>query len=213
MEDWELRDIESFRDSGIAPVMPILQKGLFHRTSINGYRGIMESGFIVPNTGQFEYTYPQSKFYFSHRKGYVCLFDFESSREKDYRTNHLTWAQFFTDQKPVTVILKLNRKELAEKLIPNSAGPKGLEPGNQFIPYVEAWYPEPIPVSSIESLIISFWNSDSYRTEFLEFTKAEMDEFENYIIFFEQLELRRRDGSLDEVLDDLRKLADDRTFS
>jgi hypothetical protein len=140
--------------------MSRLRVGVFHRTDVEGYRGIRKCGQIIPNDGTLSPSYPQSKGYYGYSKGYICLFDFESAREEDYRANHHMWAQFFYDGKPVTIVLKLNREKLAAKLIPNSSRPK---PGDACykpaIAYVEAWYPDPIPLSSVDGAIVTRWDS------------------------------------------------------
>ena len=136
----------------------------------------------MPNVGQFPFSYPQTKVYYGYSKGYICLFDFESAKEKDYRINHLTWGKFICDQKPVTIIFRLNREKLANKLIPNSFPQKLGEEGHKpFIPFVEVWYPEAIPLSSIDSYIITLWDSESYEIYFHEYTKDEYQEFEDNV--------------------------------
>jgi hypothetical protein len=140
--------------------MSRLRDGVFHRTHVEGYRGIRKCGQILPNDGTLPLSYPQSNVYYGYSKGYICLFDFESAREEDYRANHHMWAQFFYDGKPVTIVLKLNRQKLAAKLIPNSSRPRPGETGYKpAIAYVEAWYPNPIPLSSVDGAIVTRWDS------------------------------------------------------
>jgi hypothetical protein len=167
-------------------LMPLLKKNIFHRTNINGFKGIRQSGYILPNSGQFPSSYPQSKSYFGPSMGYICLFDFESSREEDYRINHHIWGMFFADQKPVTIVLKLNRHDLQDKLFPNSVAPKlGEENYKGFISFVEAWYPEAIPVSAIEGYIVTYY--ESFEIKFIEFSKDESQEFDDFIAQFTSL--------------------------
>jgi hypothetical protein len=63
-----------------------------------------------------------------------------------------TWTQFFFDCKPITIVLMLEREQLTDALIPSSYAPKD----TFFIPSVEAWYPNPIPVSTISGYIPIF---------------------------------------------------------
>ena len=183
----EEHEIQSFRESGVFKLFPKLRKGLLHRTSIEGYRGIRQAGYIFPNQGQFPYSYPQSKFYYSHSKGYVCLFDFESAEEEDCIAIHLTWGHFFSDHKPATVVLRLNRQVLGNDLIPNSAAPKlGSQDFKSYIPYVEAWHPKPVPVSAIDGYIITMWNSRTFETMFYEFSKEEVEKFEETLNVIEE---------------------------
>jgi hypothetical protein len=184
----EEHDIQSFRESSVYPLMPLLRKGILHRTSIEGYKGICQSGYIMPNKGQFPFSYPQSKIYYGHSMGYICLFDFESSREEDYRINHHTWAKFIRDHEPVTIIFRLNREKLGDKLLPNSHPPKLGEEGHKaFIPFVEVWYPEAIPLSSVDSYIITWWNSESHEIVFQEFSNERFQEFDETIRAIEEM--------------------------
>src|SRR2546422_7970957 len=113
-EDYE---IQSFRESRVYPLMPLLKEGIFHATNIEGYRAIRRTGMILPNKGELPFSYPQSEAYYGYSMGYVSLFDFESAQEEGYRGNHHMWAGFLTDRRPVTIVLKLNRQKLADKLI------------------------------------------------------------------------------------------------
>ena len=162
--------------------MPLLRKGVFHRTGIEGYKGIRQTGNILPNKGNFPFSYPQSEKYYGYSMGYICLFDFEAAREEDYRGNYHLWADFFYDHKPKTVILKLNRQKLADKLIPNSARPKNGEVGYKpAIAYVEVWYPVAIPVSAIDSYIVTWLDSKTHKLVFQEYSKEQTKEFEKLI--------------------------------
>jgi hypothetical protein len=177
---------QSFRESSVYSLFPELRKGILHRTSIGGYKGIGESGFIEPNKGQLPYSYPQSKFYYGPSMGYVCLFDFESADEKDCILIHHTWAQFFSDHKPATIVLRLNRKALAGDLIPNSAAPKlGSKEYRAKIPYIEVWYPRPIPVSAIDGYIVVVGGSRSEGVLFEEFPKEKIQEFDETLKMIE----------------------------
>jgi hypothetical protein len=117
-----------------------------HRTSIAGCRGILADGFIYPNDGRYPFTYSQSQKSYGFRQGYVCLFDFKIPTLYECFLSHETWAGILLDQEPVTVVVELRFQGLEQKLISEK------EPdGNFFIPYVEAWYPEPIPISFMRS--------------------------------------------------------------
>ncbi len=175
----EEHEIQSWEVSTISKIYPLLKGGIFHRTSIEGYRGIKNSGKISPNVGQFRYTYPQSEFYFAFYRGYVSLFDFTSVRDRDCISIHHTWGGFFFDQKPITIVLRLSKEYLFDKLIPNDSAPKLGNPEYKgYLPYVEAWYPELIPFKAIEGLIISLSQGFNKSPIFQEFSTAEIDNFE-----------------------------------
>jgi hypothetical protein len=80
MLDWypeELHYLNRWEEDLIQPLYyEFLQGRLFHRTHVVGFKGIQETGHIIPNKGQFPYTHVQSPYYFGGRNHYVCLFDF-----------------------------------------------------------------------------------------------------------------------------------------
>src|ERR1051326_345301 len=175
----EDHEIESFRQSSVFPIFPILRNGIFHRTGIEGYRGIRKTGYIFANKGEYPYSYPQSKVYFGPTMGYVCLFDFESATEEEIICINHTWEQFFSDHDPVTISLRLNRQKLGSDLIPNSSAPKsGSENYRSKIPYIEAWYPKPIPISVVDSYLITALNTETDQLMFEEFSNVQLEEFE-----------------------------------
>ncbi|MBI3799289.1 MAG: hypothetical protein HY268_20280 [Deltaproteobacteria bacterium] len=64
---------------------------------------------------------------------------------------------FFVKDEPVTILIHLSREKLAPKLIPNEAVETEADYRQRLrIPYVEVWYPEPIPLSAIQSFILVF---------------------------------------------------------
>lgn len=172
---------ESWKNSTVSKIYPFLKGGLFHRTSIEGYRGIKKSGKILSNNGQFPYTYPQSRFYFASSKSYISLFDFSSVRYQDLISIHHTWGGFFFDQNPVTIVLRLDKEQLSDKLIPNSAAKTDNPERRGYIPYIETWYPEAIPFNAIIGLIISFEVGTTKPSFFQEFSSEDIDAFENTI--------------------------------
>jgi hypothetical protein len=118
--------------------------------------------------------------------GYICLFDFESAREEDYGSNYfLAWCGFFTKREP-TIVLRLNRQKLADKLIPNSKRPRLGKTGYKgSIPFIEVWYPEAIPVSAIDSYVVIQRKSERYLGA-QEFPKERIREFDELTVSIEQ---------------------------
>lgn len=150
-----------------------------------GYRGIRKSGYILPNKGLFPFRYPQTPNYFGYSKGYVSLFDFGPARDRDCIAIHHTWGQFFFDHKPITTALRLNRDVLSDKLIPSTAAPKlGDKDYKGRIPYVEAWYPEAIPFSVIDSFMVVRLGAER-EVHVEEFDKERIVEFEELLIYQE----------------------------
>lgn len=129
-----------------------LRGGLWHTTSLEGYRGIRQGGAIVPNAGDRPFKYPRLAESYGFLNRYVCLFDFSGITEEQLVLDHWRWASYFTQHHP-TVALQLDRNLLAERLIPNSAGFK-TSVTTLCVPYVEAWYPVPIPASAILAYLV-----------------------------------------------------------
>jgi hypothetical protein len=175
----EEHEIESFRQSSIVSIFPLLRNGIFHRTGTHGYKGIKKEGFIFANKGQYECSYPQSTVYYGPTMGYVCLFDFESATEEEIICIHPTWEQFFSDHRPVTISLRLNREKLGSELIANSSAPKiGDENYRGYIPFIEAWYPKPIPISAIDSYLVTMLNPKFGELIYEEYPVERIDELD-----------------------------------
>lgn len=182
----EEQDIIAFQENSIYSVMHLLTTGILYRTSIEGLRSIQKSSIIIPNTGQFSCIYPQTKHYYRYSKGYVCLFDFESSKEEDYRINLDTWQGSFFDCEPVTIVLKLNREKLGDKLIRNSAAPNDSSKPDYkgFIPFVECWYPEPIPISALDNYITILYRGLDEKPIVSEYDVNKLDVFEQVLSIY-----------------------------
>lgn len=178
--------IEFWMHSETAQLFPRLRGGVFHSTSVTGYKGIRDSGYIIPNTGQFPCKYPQTPNYYGYSKGYISLFDFGLVSDQQCIQIHHTWGQFFFDRKPVTIVLCLNRNVLSKKLIPNTAAPKlGNKDYKGRIPYVEAWYPEPIPFSVIDRFMLVEIRVER-EVSVTEFDKVEVSELEELLTYTER---------------------------
>lgn len=143
-------EIEQFENSYIKPIYPILCKGIHYRTSIARFKKIISQGFIDPHqiTLNAKFFHVATENSFCYQNEYVCLFDFESSTYRHHVLIQTTWTGFFVDFQPATIVLQLTRHGLQDKLIPNSEG-EGF-----YIPFVEVWYPEKIPISSINSYLV-----------------------------------------------------------
>lgn len=186
MDGLEKEELEAWEASEIAQLFPLLRGGLFHRTGIQGFRGIFDTGFIFPNTGQFPTSYPQTKHYYGFSKRYISVFDFHEVHDAQCISNYHVWGSFFFDHKPLTISFRLNRNMLIDKLIPNVAGPKlGSPEYKAYIAYVEAWYPEPISVKAVQSFLLVAQNPQTHKLVFEEFQQSDFHEVETLIARFE----------------------------
>lgn len=180
LDEWELL---RWYDSLLPDLYPILRGGVFHRTGIKNYHQIKRDGFIFPNTGKYQFTYESSKRSFAFHQGYISLFDFIQPTVQQCIITCHNWEGFFCDQKPVTVVFKLNSEKLADKMKPNSIGPPHKQ-SELYLPFVEAWYPDPIPFSFTDKFICSFHSTELKKKCFKEFGISRIAEFEAFLQSF-----------------------------
>lgn len=150
------------------PVYGLLREGLWHVTSPDGFRGIRGDGWIDGKSGQMSWAV--SKNSYGYKRGYNSLFDFETPTEEECIRQ---WNNAFSVlyQRPINVLLQINRDVLEEKLIANSVALLDLDQHDLVIWFVEAWYPERIPVSAITKGVL-FWKSP--EVAFTEFTDLQI---------------------------------------
>lgn len=134
----------------------ILRKDICHRTGLEGLKNIMDTGGIRPNDGTFPDTYPQSKQSYARVHHYVSLFDFKTQTDDECLSQIHNWYRFFFDRQPVTIVILLERKFLAPKLISNEKAVQDTKGTHNpiFLPFVEVFYPEPIPCDAVTGYLI-----------------------------------------------------------
>lgn len=116
-------------------------------TSVEGYFGILSSGFIEPNDGRFPDTFERSAHSYGRSRGYISLFDFETPTLRQCVSEEPKWAMFFVQREPALVLMRLDRCKLAKKLVPNETAKREVGYGLPvWMPHVEVWYPDPIPI-------------------------------------------------------------------
>jgi hypothetical protein len=134
----------------------IAKTNLCHRTGTEALRKIFETGAILPNDGTLPDSYPQSKDSFARIHNMVSLFDFSKQTEDECLKQIHNWYRFFFDHKPVTIVILLDRKMLQTNIMTNEKAvqiTKGtFDP--IFIPYVEVFYPQPVPSRAFTGYLI-----------------------------------------------------------
>lgn len=151
-------------------LLTAIDDGPLHVTSPNGFRGIRRDGFVFPNHGQLVRTYPQSDGSFADRRGSVSLFDLNTPTREQIDAQWCKCGDIFLRQR---VVLVFDRSELAPDLIPNSVA-RIVVPRERgiYVPYLEAWYPRPVPVSFTRHvLVLSRTNTDSIDVEPFEYDR------------------------------------------
>jgi hypothetical protein len=119
----------------------------WHCTPWRSLRAIMACGAILPNTGQFKVSYPQTPFSYVYREGCVAIFDFVSPSRREILAHAWKWESFVYGYKPVTVAFDLD-PDWVERRIVRAADvtePITATTRSYRCPIVEAWIREPIP--------------------------------------------------------------------
>jgi hypothetical protein len=163
-----------FVESGFSEYSSLLQSGIWHLTGLEGFSGIEKSGYIEPNSGSRKYTFPQSANSYGTLKQYICLLDFCSVNYNEFVYTFNKWRHLFSQHNPISVALKLNREYLFPRLIPNNTAREEVGITKVWIPYVEAWYPEIIPLSAIEKYFIFGICENDKKHDFVEVTFADL---------------------------------------
>jgi hypothetical protein len=135
-------------------ILPLLKGKVFHVTSLEAYKEIVRDGMIVSNIeGQFRYTFPQSAISYGRKRGYVCLFDLRNKSNKVIE--EALWKYYFLNppfcqNKPVFLILS---SKLYSDLIYDTQAKREAGYNEMYIPYIECWYRDNIPLEKIDKII------------------------------------------------------------
>ncbi len=130
-----------------------LQSKLFHCTGLTQFQEIQRDGFIRPNTDNRAFSFPKTINSYGYSIKAVCLFDLKDQPVEVCRDGLFFRWSFRLFDSPVTIIMILDRLLLDGKLISNSAA-RGVSPYKDYIPYIEAWCKECIPISAITACIV-----------------------------------------------------------
>lgn len=135
-------------------VLPQLRDTVFHVTSARNYEGILNDQRIEPNiNGRFPYTFPQSEKSYGAKRGYICLFDLRNKADAviDEGLRKFYFLNPNSAQNvPVFLVLS---PELYSNLIDCSVARAEVGPKETWIPDVECWYPNSIPLEHIDKTI------------------------------------------------------------
>lgn len=137
----------------------------------------MADGAIKPNDGSLPSSYETSIDigHAGYRLGGVCLFDFDTAPLDDVHWAAQHWHQFLSCFHPATVVLELNRQNLAAGALIEQDGPSWKPPPHQppgsrsphyprWIPHVEAWYKGPIQLGAVSRILVfRAFSGDKYE--------------------------------------------------
>ncbi len=129
----------------------VLRGGLYHSTSLAGWRGIRERGEIIPNDGSLPFSHGQSKASCCYHLGGISLLDLRNPRMALTGPDGLSqWTTFLGNHRPMTILLEIDPALLSEHFLVSADRIRSLaHQGLIFVPETEACYRLPIPVASI----------------------------------------------------------------
>jgi hypothetical protein len=141
---------------------------LWHSTPAPNAIGIIRSGEITPNCGQFTDTFPQSQVSWSRRLGGVSLFDCDGVSDEEFEVHHTDYK--ILTSVPGRVLIKIDRNALdpANLITPRQfrASPPdprlGGEPVGRHmrVPYLEAVHLGPVPARSFVGFHLTAYDDD-----------------------------------------------------
>ena len=176
-EPYQIERIEEARPR-IEPLVNLLRRPdtYWHRTSLIGLKGIFRTGHIEPNDGRFPHTYGQSRLCMARHLQAVSLFDFNTRPVDEILLRSDRWVQFFSDCGPATFVIELESSALESNLVVAPGvltheemlryKSDGLPYVPMYLPAVEAWYREAIPVSAFRRYLAFRRHTDFESQQF-----------------------------------------------
>lgn len=145
-------------DHWLAPVFPLLRTGVWHITTAEGFLGILADAEILPSGSGRRISFPQTRESYAWEKRYVSLFDFEAAPSDELCESVWKWEKFFRDPNSrlgsIVIGVCIQRPAVCELLIPNEKVRSiELSQRGSIIPFVECWYPRPIPLRAVSSFL------------------------------------------------------------
>ena len=135
-------------------LLPVLRGNVFHVTTRAGFLGITKDGFIRNNkNGLYTYSFPQSNRSYARNRGWVSLFDLRTLSEDQVERaleNFYFLNPPYTENNPFFLFLS---ESLHHKLVPWTHARDEQAWQEMFIPIVEGFYPEDIPITCISRVV------------------------------------------------------------
>jgi hypothetical protein len=152
-DEWQAR-IDEDNEKTYGPLYEPLAGCYLHCTKWRSFREIMSCGAIVPNTGQFKESYPQTPISYVYREKCVAVFDFVSQSRREILRQAINWRGFLYGFRPLSVVLELDPGWIEERLVRACDVIEPIVPGAMAdrCPVVEAWIREQIPFSVVTSV-------------------------------------------------------------
>lgn len=146
-------DLHLHRDQLYDQLLPRLVGRVFHVTCLNRLEQILASGKIRSNRdGQFPTAFGSTNSFFGKR-GCISVFDYRSASQKQIEESICKCSPFHVpscDHKLAYVFLS---PADYDRLIPWTSWKQEQAWSDKIVPYVEAGYPDFIPITSIEEVL------------------------------------------------------------
>jgi hypothetical protein len=129
-----------------------IKGGLFHSTSIIGYKGIRERRQILWNDGSFPFSHRQTKCSSCWKLKAISLLDLRNPKVEMPLVGQeawLNWKIFLTNHDPITVLLEIDPSFLSEPLLDYHALQDVPEGRLTMVAEAEVCYRLPIPLEAI----------------------------------------------------------------
>jgi hypothetical protein len=157
-----------------------IKGGLYHSTSITGYKGIRATAEIRPNLNTLPFSHGQSPHSHCYKLGAISLLDLRNPKRplvgKDGYTN---WATFLSNHKPLTVLLEI-KPELLTLPLDDYDSLNARSSDQIMVPEAEACYPGPISIQAISRVLLicgmlrsNFWIIPGYDVSEDQIRRAE----------------------------------------
>lgn len=145
-------EIEWFNeDKRISFLYSLIDNKILHRCSLQDFSSIVESKFIYPNKGQFNFSYPQSQTNIGGQNNWISLFNFNKTPFQIMKT-YCDWRKFLTDKAPITILI-IFKNEFEQSIIKNPFCGNNSLTDYRCIAYVEEWCEAPISVQNFETIL------------------------------------------------------------
>jgi len=126
---------------------------VWHMTWPDPAQAIFAAGYIEPSSPSRTFSMPQTQNSYALMRGYVAVFDFRSADLRLIKDEAMKWAQYFWGS-PYRVGLSIEVEKLPKDLIPWQVAQRNAT-STMWIPYFEAWSPDPIPLSAIDRVTVT----------------------------------------------------------
>ncbi len=139
-----------------------IKGGIYHSTSVTGYRGIRSSGAIQPNTGLFPSSHFKSQYSCCRKLGAISLLDLQNpTRPLVGRKRWSNWTTFLDNHRPITVLLDIDPAYLSEQLH-DFDSLREHDPDCTMVAEAEKCYSRPIPINAVRRCILVCAKSYSF---------------------------------------------------